>query len=174
MSHQASSHGHGAPLPVDADALAKGHETGTASIRAVTIFVICFASSLVVVLILVMGIYAGMVKLDVYLAQGTAPASALSASVPVVPPAPRLQPAPGDNLLDREEMARLRKTEDAGFEKRGWVMDETTRKFVIPGRLVDEIQGYGAHGPVVERSGASAAGPTMQPVTLGTRGWNGQ
>jgi hypothetical protein len=57
-------------------------------------------------------------------------------------------------------MTHLRQSEDAEFTRRGWTLDQDTRKFVIPSKLANEIQNYGPSGPPVEQN--ASAGPTTQ------------
>jgi hypothetical protein len=125
------------------------------------IFTAFFLTGFIIIIVIVVGLYRGMVAFNDYLARGkNEPASLVAGASDQLPPEPRLQPAPGNNELDRDEMTHLRQSEDAEFTRRGWTLDQDTRKFVIPSKLANEIQNYGPSGPPVEQN--ASAGPTTQ------------
>jgi hypothetical protein len=157
--HEAT-HAHGGD-GVDPQALAAGHEPSGINTRGLMIFTAFFLTGFLLIIVIVIGLYRGMVSFNNFLARGkNEPASAVAGASDVLPPEPRLQPAPGHNELDRDEMARLRDAENAEFTRRGWTLDPDTRKFIIPSRFAGEIQNYGPAGPPIERS--ASAGPTTQ------------
>jgi hypothetical protein len=148
---RAHAHGHD-DGHVDPVAVAAGHEVHTASVAGLLKFTLFFVLGMAATLFVVFEMYN---VIDAYFARDkSTPASSLSGQVPVLPPEPRLQPAPtpGNNKLDREEMADLRAKEDAEFARRNWVLDPATGKFQVPASLVNEIQQYGAHGPTIQNS----------------------
>jgi hypothetical protein len=159
VRHEAT-HAHGGH-GVDPQALEAGHELSGVNVRVLMIFTAFFLTGFIMVIVIVIGLYRGMVSFNNFLARGkNEPASAVAGAANQLPPEPRLQPAPGHNELDRDEMARLRQAEDAEFTRRGWTLDQDTGKFVIPSRLAGEVQNYGPSGPPIERS--ASAGPTTQ------------
>jgi hypothetical protein len=101
------------PLPVSADALARGYEQERLGIRWYVIFVIAMVASTLVILLVLWVMLRGF---------GSATAkredvrnSALSPADPIVPPGPQLQPSPSQGPFPREpwqDMADYRVREE--------------------------------------------------------------
>jgi hypothetical protein len=105
-----------APGDYDANGPEAPHEPNTVNIPAVVAFLVALAASIVVAVLLLRGL---LVYFDARKAEEEPPPSPLATGVRL-PPAPRLQGAPGSVRSPTEDIRRFREQENQMLDSYGW------------------------------------------------------
>lgn len=121
------------PPPSD-DALRRGYEADTVSMRALAWFGGIFVAFALVSQVLLWFLLIAYIHRD---READRSLSAITAA-PQLPPVP-IQPRPGHDRLPAQDMQALLTQEDDLFARMGWNVDRTTHRVAIPDAVVRAV-----------------------------------
>lgn len=141
------------PDRVSPEAMELGYQPERAPVRGLLLFLVLVVAGAIILYMLVWWI---MKRIEAHNAAAESPRSVLK--VDQTPPAPQLQPSVGHDATDYEDLAALRRREDAIFTKLGWAVRPGAKDAEIPPEIVQRV---------ASEQRARAAGAFVPPTTTG-------